>query len=48
MQGILESGIKFAEISALFLPKKLAKEAFNIADAMMEEYRNRKESNCEY
>ena len=44
MQGILESGIKFAEISAILLPKKLANEAFNIADAMMEEYKNRKES----
>lgn len=45
MQGILESGIKFAEISAILLPKKLANEAFNIADAMIEEYKNRKESN---
>ena len=41
MQGILESSIKFAEISAILLPKKLANEAFNIADAMMEEYIDR-------
>lgn len=45
MQGILESGIKFAEISAMLLPKKLANEAFNIADAMVEEYQNRKDLN---
>ena len=43
MQGILESGIKFAEISAILLPKKMANEAFNIADAMLEEYQKRLE-----
>lgn len=41
MQGMMESGTKFSEIAAVLLPKKLANEAFNIADAMLEEYRKR-------
>lgn len=41
MQGLMENGTKFSEIAAVLLPKKLANEAFNIADAMLEEYLNR-------
>ena len=41
MQGMMESGIKFSEVAAVLLPSKLANEAFNIADAMLEEYLER-------
>jgi hypothetical protein len=40
MQGLQESGKKISLVSDLF-PKETAKMAFKIADAMLNEYRDR-------
>ena len=42
MQGLQESGMKFSLMEDL-MPKELAKMAFNIADAMLEELKERTE-----
>lgn len=42
MQGLQESGMKVSLVED-FMPKKLAKIAFNIADAMLEELKERTE-----
>lgn len=46
MQGIQENGTKFGLV-ADFLPKELAMKAFDIADAMVIEYRKRIKENKE-
>lgn len=41
MQGIQECNIKIEGIAAIAFPEGLARLSFNIADAMLEEYRKR-------
>ena len=41
MQGIQESGFKIEGFAAMLMPTKMAEVAFNIADAMLSEYRKR-------
>jgi len=41
MQGIQECDIKIEGIAAIAFPKGLARLSFDIADAMLEEYRKR-------
>ena len=43
MQGLQESGLKSLEIAFDDLPKELAKRSFDIADAMVAEYLERKD-----
>ena len=44
MQGIQESGYRIEGALATILPSKLAKLSFDIADAMLIEYKNRMEN----
>jgi len=44
MQGIQENGTKLGEIAAELFPEKTSKLAFDMADAMLKEYRKRKQN----
>lgn len=41
MQGIQESGMKIEGFAAMLMPGRLAEVAFNMADAMLNEYQKR-------
>lgn len=42
MQGLQESGLKYIGTTLDLMPKELATKAFDIADAMLNEYNHRK------
>lgn len=45
MQGLQESGFKYFGTALDLMPKELASKSFDIADAMLNEYHNRKHIN---